>query len=265
MTLQQGRGCLQLNGALHDLDADTCLPVNAGSRLALRLPGKDVAPAFLFFDSVLPGVIHRSLVEPDETLLEPAGPNTQPDLSFLEYPRSKDARLGESLRLLTRLGKSCSSFSALKADAIVRSILETLLLRNREAQRLSARLDVVKPATRLELFKRLSAARDWIEAHAEQNVSLNEMAGMASMNSQHFLRMFKQVYGSTPYRFLIRLKLDIAKKQIETGNESISDICHQLGYESLSTFSDLFRRQYGLSPTQWRRHAARRSMVSVNC
>ncbi|HMQ59938.1 MAG TPA: AraC family transcriptional regulator [Flavilitoribacter sp.] len=252
MTLQKGCGRLVINQAPYDLDAVTCMPVNSGSRLSFSLPEKDTAPAFLFFDSALPGAIHRSLVQSHAQLLDCPEPDQNPDFSLLEYRSNKDADLEQSLRLLIRLGKSCSSFSALKADAVVRGLLERWVVKNADALQLSARLEVVKPATRNELFRRLSAAREWIEAHCEAHISLNQMAGVAAMNSQHFLRLFKQVFGATPYRYLIDLRLDRARERIENSDQPVSDICKDLGYESLSTFSGLFRRRFGIPPNQLR-------------
>ena len=252
MTLQKGCGRLVINQAPYDLDAVTCMPVNSGSRLSFSLPEKDTAPVFLFFDSSLPGAIHRSLVQSETRLLDNPEPDQNPDFSLLEYRCNKDTDLDLSLRLLITLGKSCSSFGALKADAIIRGLLEKWMAKNAVARQLSARLEVVKPATRNELFRRLSAAREWIDAHWEAHISLNQMAGVAAMNSQHFLRLFKQVFGTTPYRYLIDLRLDRAKQRIENSDQPVSDICKDLGYESLSTFSGLFRRRFGFSPNHLR-------------
>ncbi len=73
------------------------------------------------------------------------------------------------------------------------------------------------------------------------------------MSPFHFLRVFKDMYGETPNEFLVRLRIEQAKKMLITENLSVSEVCEQVGYASLGSFSSLFAKQVGMAPTSYRR------------
>jgi AraC-like DNA-binding protein len=102
-------------------------------------------------------------------------------------------------------------------------------------------------------FKRLNAGRDYIANNYQVPLSLSGIAKCSYMSPYHFLRVFKDTYGETPNEFLIRLRVDQAKKMLITGNFSVSEICEKVGYASLGSFSSLFLKQVGMAPTLYRR------------
>jgi AraC-like DNA-binding protein len=103
-------------------------------------------------------------------------------------------------------------------------------------------------------FKRLNAGRDYIADNYQAPLSLSDMATNSYMSPYHFLRVFKNTYGETPNEFLIRLRVEQAKKMLITENFSISEICEKVGYTSLGSFSSLFLKQTGMAPTIYRRN-----------
>jgi len=103
-------------------------------------------------------------------------------------------------------------------------------------------------------YKRLNAVRDYIADNYQAPLSLSDMANNSYMSPYHFLRVFKDTYGETPNQFLIRLRVEQAKKMLITENYSISEICEKVGYASLGSFSSLFLKQTGMAPTLYRRN-----------
>lgn len=102
-------------------------------------------------------------------------------------------------------------------------------------------------------FKRLNAGRDYIADNYQAPLSLSGIAKHSNMSPYHFLRVFKDTYGETPNEFLIRLRVEQAKKMLVTENFSVSEICEKVGYTSLGSFSSLFLKQVGMAPTLYRR------------
>jgi len=102
-------------------------------------------------------------------------------------------------------------------------------------------------------FKRLNAGRDYIADNYQKPLILSDIAKYSNMSPYHFLRVFKDAYGETPNEFLIRLRVEQAKKMLITGNFSVSEICEKVGYSSLGSFSSLFLKQVGVAPTLYRR------------
>jgi len=102
-------------------------------------------------------------------------------------------------------------------------------------------------------FKRLSAGRDYIADNYLDPFSLSRAANNSHMSPYHFSRVFKKIYSETPNQFLIRLRIEKAKKMLITENLSVSEICERVGYISLGSFSSLFLKQVGMPPTLYRR------------
>jgi AraC-like DNA-binding protein len=92
-----------------------------------------------------------------------------------------------------------------------------------------------------------------MDAHYNDEITLEDIGVVAAMNSQHFLRMFKQVYGITPHQYLIDLKLRKAKEMLVGTGLTINEICQTIGFESVFSFSILFKGRFGVPPSGFRK------------
>jgi AraC-like DNA-binding protein len=104
-------------------------------------------------------------------------------------------------------------------------------------------------------FARLLRARDYLGACYRERVTLEKAASQACLSPFHFNRLFMQAFGETPHEFVTRMRMEEAKKLLLAGNHSVTDICFDMGYESLGSFSLKFRSLTGLSPVAFRREA----------
>jgi AraC-like DNA-binding protein len=239
LTLLSGTGQFSLNGETLTLDNTRYLFLDRTSRLSIHLPRPDTQPLFLFFRT---DTVNEALTK------------QHADFCWLERPHHMSPALGEQLAWLARLGNNCSSFSALKADAIIRDILLDLTRQALAAEAIAKRLPVSRQSTRIDLFKRLSLAREWIHANYSSPASLEAMAESALLNSQHFLRMFRDCFGSTPHQYLMEVRLAAARQLLLETKEPVTAICRLTGFESLSSFSGLFRQRFGASPKAYRQN-----------
>lgn len=82
--------------------------------------------------------------------------------------------------------------------------------------------------------------------------SLQDMADIASVSPYHFNRIFRFLTGTPPLRFLSALRIDEAKRLLLKSPLSITDVCFEVGYNSLGTFSARFKELVGVSPTDLR-------------
>lgn len=104
-----------------------------------------------------------------------------------------------------------------------------------------------------DVFRRLCRARDRIAAEAAGPISLEEAAREAGLSKFHFLRMFRQVFGETPQEFRTRLRLARACDLLELRRDlTVTDVCMEVGFSSLGTFSSLFSRRIGVAPSAYR-------------
>ncbi|MFP5287568.1 MAG: helix-turn-helix domain-containing protein [Thermoanaerobaculia bacterium] len=93
---------------------------------------------------------------------------------------------------------------------------------------------------------------DAMRIRLEETLSLEEMAEIAIMSPFHFNRVFRRLTGVPPCQFLSALRLEKAKRLLLTTDISVTDICFQVGYNSLGTFTRRFTELVGLSPQRLR-------------
>jgi AraC-like DNA-binding protein/catechol 2,3-dioxygenase-like lactoylglutathione lyase family enzyme len=102
-------------------------------------------------------------------------------------------------------------------------------------------------------FAQLQRSREWLAANFDRRITLTEVAGQAGFSPFHYQRLFTRAFGETPLEFLTRLRLERAKRILRTSIDPVTQICFDLGYESLGSFSTLFRREVGIPPSEFRR------------
>lgn len=177
----------------------------------------------------------------------------QPDfrlapLEFYQRTYPQDPRLSQLLGFLRAFIWVGVGQDAL--EQAIQPILERLLLLHRNLEPEIERLSAAKRSTREELFRRLHVARDFIEACFLENLDLKKIADIINLSPHHFLRLFKEVFATTPYQMVITKKLEKAKVMLLSGHSSVTDVCFDMGFESLGSFSRDFKRRYGVSPSQ---------------
>jgi len=254
----KGEGQFKVNGANTTLNEKSFLIVNRGSTLSFSF-SNNAQLALLYFNTELSKVISTSHLLSTENKKLP----DIHDYTLIEHVHFMNATLKDYFRLLIALGDSCASFHSLKSDMVVRSILDVLVAENHDALRTSMNLEVVKKATRVDLYQRLSMAKKWVETNYSESVSLEQMADVAMLNSEHFLRVFKKAFDTTPRQFLIALRLKKACDLLKKSNKSVSEICHLVGFESLSSFSTLFKQRMGVTPGSYRKSCHSNSQFSI--
>lgn len=106
-------------------------------------------------------------------------------------------------------------------------------------------------------FRRLCRARDLLAAGYSAPVPLDRAAREACLSPFHFQRLFSRTFGETPQDFLTRLRMERARRLLTAGDLPVTEVCLEVGYSSLGTFSSRFTALTGQSPTEFRRTARR--------
>jgi AraC-like DNA-binding protein len=108
-----------------------------------------------------------------------------------------------------------------------------------------------------DVFRRLVAARDFLREHHAEPLALVDAARRAGISPYHFLRLFARAFEVTPGAFLQRVRLERARSLLARTDATVTDICLDVGYSSLGSFSTRFARETGMSPLAYRRRARR--------
>ena len=85
-----------------------------------------------------------------------------------------------------------------------------------------------------------------------QSLNIPALASVASVSEAHFIRTFRATFGETPHRYLQRRRVERAMFLLRETQGSITDICLDVGFTSLGTFSRTFREIMGVNPTEYR-------------
>jgi AraC family transcriptional regulator len=139
------------------------------------------------------------------------------------------------------------------ADGL-RTTLAAHLIRNYSVE---SRLPPERPMPLSE--KRLRRVLDLIESRLTENILLEDLASEACLSPYHFSRMFRAATGSSPHRYLIERRVQMAKKLIACGKSALAQIALDAGFGSQSNFTRVFRRITGMTPGQYREQCGRAS------
>jgi AraC-like DNA-binding protein len=114
------------------------------------------------------------------------------------------------------------------------------------------------------LYNRLVKAKLFIDRNYNTNIYLHNIAREGYFSKFHFIRLFKSIYGDTPHRYLTRIRIENAKELLRKGF-NISDTCFKVGFESISSFSGLFRKTEKQTPSEYQRtHRVRQENIKNN-
>jgi AraC-like DNA-binding protein len=98
-------------------------------------------------------------------------------------------------------------------------------------------------------------ARDAIDRQFAEPLDVAALARVAHVSTAHFIRTFAATFGETPHRYLQRRRVERAMAMLRDTDRSVTEICVDVGFNSLGTFSRTFSAVVGESPTMYRRHA----------
>lgn len=98
-------------------------------------------------------------------------------------------------------------------------------------------------------------ARDAIDRDYAKPLDIPALAGLAAVSEAHFIRTFRDTFGETPHRYLQRRRVERAMALLRNSDRSVTQICFDVGFTSLGTFSRTFRAIVGESPSSFRHGA----------
>lgn len=111
------------------------------------------------------------------------------------------------------------------------------------------------------LYRRIVQAKMFIDRHYADEIDLNNISDEACFSKFHFIRLFTSIYGKTPHQYLQSVRIEKAKELLKAG-KTVSEACFSVGFQSGTTFSGLFRKSVGESPSNFAaRHKTTREQI----
>ena len=103
-----------------------------------------------------------------------------------------------------------------------------------------------------DLNRRLLRARDAMDLAYAEPLNVRAVAAVAHVSEAHFIRSFRATFGETPHRYLQRRRVERSMFLLRETDRTVTDVCLDVGFTSLGTFSRMFREIVGETPTHYR-------------
>ncbi|NEN82628.1 helix-turn-helix transcriptional regulator [Paenibacillus elgii] len=251
-TFRNGRAVYEAGHGHFAVGEGSYLLLNHGQEYSITIEAQAPVESFcIFFPEHMTEEIYRSLITPEEKLLDDPLSLKPGPVDFVEKTYGNDEWLTPALlKLKAEYGNKLGDDVWL--DEQLHDLAQRLLQVHRQVHREMLKLPSRKASTREELFRRVSIGHDYMTAYYAKPITLEEIAGAACLSPNHFLRCYKQLFGQSPHQYLTELRLREAKRLLLRTDTSITDICLNVGFHSPSSFSGLFAKRFGASPSRFR-------------
>jgi transcriptional regulator GlxA family with amidase domain len=95
-------------------------------------------------------------------------------------------------------------------------------------------------------------AQEYIENNVSDKISVEDLAFRYALGRRNFERRFKRATNNTPVEYIQRVKIEAAKKSLETSRKNVNEVMYDVGYSDTKAFRTVFKKITGLSPIQYR-------------
>jgi AraC-like DNA-binding protein len=216
---------------------------------------------FLTFPGLAYRCHHSDSIPTDRCLaVRYVNPEDSEDFAALARAARQTPRLAISnrLRYLRMALERSLPEPALTAETCAAALLDAVSHESRPPRQLFRQRQLAWYAERVD------AAQNSMQRRYEDNHSLSSLARSVGMSAFHFARVFAELAGVPPHRYLLRIRLNQAASRLLDGT-SVTEACFQSGFSNLSHFVRTFQRHFGVSPGQFRRTSpARRISLRAN-
>jgi len=103
-----------------------------------------------------------------------------------------------------------------------------------------------------DIYKKIVAAKLYMDRRFHESLCLEQISREACISRFHFHRLFTRIYQKTPHRYLTQRRIEHAEQLLTDKNLSVTEICNAVGFESMGSFSGLFKKETGVGPSQFR-------------
>lgn len=104
-------------------------------------------------------------------------------------------------------------------------------------------------------------AQSYIESKVDEKISVEHLSSKFAVGRRNFDRRFIKATGNTPVEYSQRVKIESAKRSLETSRKTINEVMYEVGYSDVKAFREVFRKITGMSPLEYRSRYNKEAMV----
>ncbi len=235
-----------------DVDDDNFLVLNDGQTYGSCIAQEREIESFsIFFRPGFADEVRRDIDTPIDRALEAEATGNFAAAGFMEFLQPHDRRVTPVLNFIrshVRMGVDDADWYEEQLYFLLQRMVEH---QAGERGRL-AELSALKSTTRAEIYRRVMMAANYIHSCFDADVRLERLAAEACLSKFHFLRLFRQATGLTPYAFVLRKRAHVASRLIASTAMSFDEIAMQVGFASRSSLFRQMRRWLRQSPRELR-------------
>lgn len=234
----------------HKVTPENYLVVNQGQHYRTSFEGNEEQEMILvaFKPGFAEELLH-SMITPDDLLLDDPFKEHEQQIYFFEQTYHMDPVIGSLFKWVrSQIDEEIAWRKSIDLDSVYSTLLSRLLQVHRNLYSEINKIGSTKYSTRVELYRRLCIAKDFMDAHLERKVKVDEVSNVACLSPHHFKRTFKKLFGKTPHSYHVQKRLEYSCQLIQQAQLSVSEICQKVGFEDTSSFIRLFRLHYGCTP-----------------
>jgi len=255
-SVSSGEATYRTPGRRFVLRSDTYLILNDRQQYSLDFESGESTSTFcIFFARGFVEDVLRGTSTSDASLVEAPDPAHPPEAGFFERLERSDDSVAHTLRMFSKKIQR-QDVTQQNGGELFTRLAEALVREHHLGRERIARLPALRASTREELYRRLLRGRDLLLASPDEDISLSDVARAACLSPYHFHRSFTVAFGKTPHQYLTAHRLERAAQLLRRTPMSVTQICFDSGFESLGSFSSLFRRNFGTSPREFRNSAS---------
>lgn len=249
-----------INGReLHEFDQnkiavtrDSFLILNNGQQVKMYADKQENMQSLaIYFADNFAEQILCSLTFDDDKLLGNYDHFNQQPIYFFEKLYALSSEIQSTVGQIKKI-KLQARTNELAITELLHKLMSHMIAEHRNLKLNIDKLPFTKSSTRIEIFRRLNKAKDYIDSCFSENITLAQLAEIACMAEHHFLRHFKNAFDITPHQYTTQRRLEEAKQLLKETEKPVSSIIHMVGFECPSSFGRLFKNYTSFTPIGFR-------------
>lgn len=241
----------QVNNAKYNIKADEYIITNKFSEGSILIDSKEPVIGICI------DISNNLLTEVISGLLTHGGTELNPE--FADYFKESQffenkyhfgqSKAGAILKHFETKARQNNWKVFLEDKSIYYQLAEALIHDNRFIFNQLQKLNTAKQTTKKDLLRKLNRGKEMIDECYLNNIVLQNVSKESGISEYYFFRLFKSVFGLSPYQYIIEKRLQFAHDILKNNKVPISEIAFQCGYSDVFAFSKAFKKQFGFAPS----------------